>query len=208
MENRQESFNPELLVLARQSRGITQRQLADMLSVSPGWLSKIEGGIKELPKERLERIAEALDYPIGFFTSNKRVYGPGISELFHRKRHNVPPRILEKHQAQIEIRRMNLGDLLTGVEIGDIDVKTYDICEFNGSIQDIARTVRATWHLPRGPIHNVTKVIEEARGIIIPIDFETNLIDATSCWLPNMPPYSLLISMLQETAFAFHYATN
>ena len=188
MQNHQEHFNPEMLVLARQSRGITQRELANMMSVSPAWLSMIEGGIKELPDERLSEIAQLLGYPPQFFTSNKRVYGPGISELFHRKRHNVPMKILDKHQANIEIRRMNIADLLEGVDIGSVDIKGYDIYEFNGNVQDIARTVRATWQLPRGPIRNVTQVIEYARGIVIPVDSETRLIDATSCWLPNMPP--------------------
>ncbi len=188
MVNRQEYFNPEMLVLARQSRGLTQRDLATVLKVSPGWMSKIEGGIRELPSESLQKISKVLDYPVEFFTSSKRVCGPGISELYHRKRHNVPTRILEKHQAQIEIRRMNLADLLSGVEIGDIGIKTLDLYEFNGSVRDVARAVRAAWRLPRGPVSNVTRAIEEARGMVIPVDFETRLIDATSCWPPNMPP--------------------
>lgn len=188
MQNHQGQFNPEMLVLARQSRGITQRELASMLSVSPGWLSMVEGGIKEMPDNRLSKIARLLGYPTEFFTSNRRVYGPGISELFHRKRHNIPMRILDKHQAQIEIRQMNLADLLDGVDIGDVDIKTYDLYEFNGNVQDIARTVRATWRLPGGPVRSVTEAIEYARGIVIPVDFETRLIDATSCWPPNMPP--------------------
>jgi Zn-dependent peptidase ImmA (M78 family)/DNA-binding XRE family transcriptional regulator len=188
MQNHQEHFNPEMLVLARQSRGISQRELARILSVSPGWLSKIEGGIKELPDDRLSKIAELLDYPMEFFTSNKRIFGPGVSELFHRKRHNIPMRILDKHQAQIEIRRMNIADLLDGVEIGGLGIRTYDLYEFNGNVQDIARTIRATWQMPRGPVRNVTEAIEYVRGIVIPVDFETKLIDATSCWPPNMPP--------------------
>lgn len=188
MKKYQEHFNPEMLILARQSRGITQRELASMLSVSPGWLSKVEGGIKELPEERLFRIAGLLDYPPEFFTNSKHVYGPGINEMFHRRRRNIPPRVLDLCQAQIEVRRMNLMDILEGVDIGDIDIPTYDLYDFDGNAQDIAHAVRATLRLPRGPIRNVTQVIEQARGLLMPLDFETKLIDATSCWPPNMPP--------------------
>jgi Zn-dependent peptidase ImmA (M78 family) len=188
MRDSQESFNPEMLVLARQSRGISQKELSELLSVSPGWLSKVEAGIKKIPEDRLSRIAELLDYPVEFFTCHKRIYGPALSEMFHRRRRNVSPRILEKHQAQIEIRRMNLEDMLQGVNIEDIDIHTYDLYEFNGKVQDIARMVRATWRLPRGPIHNVMKAIEQAKGIVIPLDFETTVIDATSCWPPDMLP--------------------
>jgi len=188
LENNEYSFNPEMLTLARQARGVSQRELAELLSVSPGWLSKIEGGVKKITQEQLRRTADILDYPTDFFMTNRRVYGPGISELFHRRRRNVPIRVLDRNQAQMEIRRMHLADMLNGLDIDDIDIPTYDIHEFNGNIQDIARTVRARWQLPTGPLHNVTKSIEEARGIIIPFDFGTKRIDATSCWPPNMPP--------------------
>jgi len=177
-----------MLTLARQARGISQRDLAEKLDVSSAWLSKIEGGIKNTTPELLIRISTILDYPIDFFTNSKRIYGPGISELFHRKRRNVPIKTLDRNQAQMEIRRMNLTDMLNGLEIDDIEIPTFDIEEFNGSVQDIAKATRAFWKLPSGPVHNVTKTIEDARGIIIPFNFGTRKIDATSCWPPNMPP--------------------
>jgi len=184
----QAQFNPEMLTLARASREISQRELATMLSVSPGWISKVEGGLKDLPTERLSVIAELLDYPVSFFSRHRRIYGPGVSELFHRRRRKVPPRVLDKHQAQIEIRRMNLEDLLKGVDIGESEIPAYDLYEFNGNPTEIARMVRAAWQTPRGPVANVTEAIEYARGIVVPMNFQTPLIDATSYWPPNMPP--------------------
>jgi len=188
LRNEEERFNPEMLLLARQARGVSQKELAELLSVTPGWLSKVEGGIKNITPIQLSRITEILNYPRDFFTNSKRTYGPGISELFHRKRRNVPLKTLDSNQAQMEIRRMNLLDMINGLDIGDVEMPTYDLEEFYGNVQDIARAVRAFWKLPSGPIYNVTGAIEEARGIIIPFDFRTNRIDATSCWPPNMPP--------------------
>lgn len=188
MRKSHEFVSPDMLVLARQSRGLSQTELAQILSVSPGWLSKIEAGIKEVPQERLLKIAEVLDYPVSFFKNMQRIYGPGISGMYHRKRHNISTKTIDKNQAQMEIRRMNLASLLAGVDIGDIELPNHDLCEFDGNIQDITRAVRAEWQLPRGPIVNVVKVIEEARGVIIPMDFENRLIDATSYWPRNMPP--------------------
>ena len=188
MDNQPEAVNPEMVVLARQSRGVSQTELADMLLVSPGWLSKVEGGLKAVPGEKLLRIAEALDYPTEFFLSRSRLYGPGVSDMFHRRRRNVPAKILDKNQAQMEIRRLNLARLLSSVDIGEIEIRTFDLEEFDGRVQDIARAVRASWHLPRGPVTDVTRAIEQARGIVIPLDFSTRRIDATSVWPPNMPP--------------------
>lgn len=179
--------NTDLLELARRSRGYSQSELARALSVSPGWLSQVEGGLKEMTDDKLRRIAEILDYPTTFFYGQRRVLGPGISNMFHRSRSKVPVRERDKDQAATEIRRMNLEILLTGVDLGDIRVPTYDLYEF-GNVQDIARAVRATWQLPSGPIHNLVSVIEAARGIIIPLHFESRLVDATSCWPQGMPP--------------------
>ena len=41
--------------------------------------------------------------------------------------------------------------------------------------------------LPRGPIANMAGLIEENGGIIIPCDFETDLIDAMSQRIDGMP---------------------
>jgi len=183
-----EPTNPQMLTLARQSRGLSQKELAELLSVSPGWLSKVEAGLKEIPSGQSLRMAEILDYPISFFQNGQRIYGPGINELFHRRRYKVSTKVADKNQARMEIRRLNLASLLIGVDIGDIEIPTYDLFQFDGNVQDIARTVRGLWKLPKGPIMNVVKVIEEARGIIIPINFESNLIDAVSYWPPKMPP--------------------
>ena len=183
-----ESANPEMLTLARQSRGLSQRELAVLLSVSPGWLSKVEAGLKEIPQGQLSRMAEILDYPVSFFQNGQRIYGAGINELFHRRRYKVSAKVADKNQARIEVRRLNLASLLVGVDIGDIEIPTYDLFQFDGNVQDIARALRGSWRLPRGPMMNVVRVIEEARGIIIPMSFESNLIDAVSYWPPRMPP--------------------
>ena len=181
-------FNPLMLTLARESRGISQRELASMLSVSPGWLSKIEGGLKDMPAERQLEIARFLDYPVEFFAVNRRIYGPGINDLFHRKRRSVSQKLLDKQQAEIEIRRMHIEDLLKGVELGETEFNTFDLIEHEGKVNEIARMVRAAWNVPKGPVANLTELIEFARGIIVPMEFETQKIDATSYWPPNMPP--------------------
>lgn len=182
------AFNPDMLVLARQSRGYSQTELAQLLSITSGWLSKVEAGIKEITPDKIEQIAMILDYPVSFFYRRARLYGSGISELFHRSRSKVPVKARDKNEAKSNIYLMNLESLLNGVDIGDIEIPKYDLHEFDGDIQDIARTVRAKWQLPRGPIRNVVKTIEEARGIVIPVHFESKLIDATSQCPPNMPP--------------------
>ena len=81
-----QTANPEMIILARESRGLTQSNLAKSLSVSQGKLSKIEHGVLNASEEILNKLSEELGYPIEFFFQDEPVYGAGLSPLYHRKR--------------------------------------------------------------------------------------------------------------------------
>lgn len=71
-------FNPQMLILARRSRGMRQTALAHRVEVSQGMLSKAENGRVEVGENFVKRCAAALDYPPSFF------YQPGeITPLPH-----------------------------------------------------------------------------------------------------------------------------
>ncbi|MEM6617921.1 MAG: helix-turn-helix domain-containing protein [Pseudomonadota bacterium] len=53
--------------LTRASRGISQQQLSDMLSISFQQLQKYERGINRISASRLWEISQALDVKISFF---------------------------------------------------------------------------------------------------------------------------------------------
>lgn len=180
--------NPQMVTLARQSRGLTQAQLADHVRASQGTISKIEAGVAPVSSEELERLAAALDYPPHFFTKHERIYGPGIDELYHRKRQKAGAATLHRVYANAAIRQMNIGVLLRSWDRTENDFPSFPIDEFDANPEKIARTVRALWQLPPGPIYSTTKVIEDAGGLIIPCDFETRHIDGFSRHSPNMPP--------------------
>ncbi|HAH51017.1 MAG TPA: transcriptional regulator, partial [Balneola sp.] len=42
-------FNPSMLILARESRGLTQSKLSELIGLSQGKLSKVEKGLQTLP---------------------------------------------------------------------------------------------------------------------------------------------------------------
>jgi len=56
-----------MVILARESRGLTQRELGERLGLHQGRISRIEGGLKELPPLLLSELSRALDYPEAFF---------------------------------------------------------------------------------------------------------------------------------------------
>jgi Zn-dependent peptidase ImmA (M78 family)/DNA-binding XRE family transcriptional regulator len=189
MRRENEQANPQMVILGRESRGLTQKDLAELLSIKQGTLSKIESGLLQLTDDELANLSSVLNYPKHFFSQTDPVYGPGTSELYHRKRKDIPLKLLKKIHATIHLRHMQVERLLQSVDIGSIDIRTVDLDEPGAPTpEEIARMVRATWHLPTGPILNVISVIENAGGIVIPCSIETNKIDALSRWIPGMPP--------------------
>lgn len=188
MTNFIKEVNPEMITLARQSRGLSQKELAQKLSITPALLSKMESGIRDATIENLEKLVGILDFPLDFFYNNESIYGLGISEIYHRRRQDISNRTLDRIHAQVNIVTMSVNKLLRGVDIGEKEFRTLDIDEFNGNASEVVRSVRAMWNIPPGPIRNVTAIIELARGIVIPFDFGTNRIDALSYWRGSSVP--------------------
>jgi len=192
MQAVERSYNHLMVVLARESRGVSQKELSSMTALSQGKISKIENGILALSESDIATISNVLDYPIHFFEKNERIYGIGLSEYYHRKRQSVPQKILTKVYAKIELRRMQITTLLKSVEFGEHNYFFMDPDKYDGNIDSIAQSVRAAWRIPKGPIENLVAIAEEQGAIIIPFDFEGAKIDGISVTSPDIPPLIFL----------------
>jgi Zn-dependent peptidase ImmA (M78 family)/DNA-binding XRE family transcriptional regulator len=182
------AINPDIVTVARESRGLSQSELAKRLTIAQGALSKIEGGMRQPSPDLLARLAAVLDYPPEFFYSSEPVYGLGVGTLYHRKRQSLSSTVLAKIHAQVNIRRIHVSRLLKSVEFPPSKIKRLDLDEYGASPARIAQAVRTYWMLPNGPIKNLSEAIEDNGGIIIRCDFGTHLLDAVSQWPPDMPP--------------------
>jgi len=184
------SANPEMMILARESRGLTQKDLAAAVGVNQMTISRLEKGDVSMSPEIVKRLSEALRYPEEFFYESEPRLGIGPTELFHyRKKQSVGKRRLDTIHAQLNIRRMQVRRLLAAVEMEAVRKFPHlDIAGFDGDAAEVARAVRAMWRIPRGPIRNVTTLIEDAGGIVTHFDFAADGIDAISRQIPEMPP--------------------
>ena len=80
----------------RSSRGLTLRDVAGLLAVSPATLSAIENGKTGISSERIARLAEALDVPVQrVFATPDRCSPAGAPQrpLRRRPRLGAPPRV-------------------------------------------------------------------------------------------------------------------
>lgn len=180
--------NPDMITLARESRGLSQSKLAQRIRVSQGHLSKIEAGLLPVADGVLHSLSEALAYPASFFSLPDPVFGPSTCEFYHRKRQSLSTVLLKKLHAQINIRRIQIAKLLDAVDLPPINVPKIQPEETGESIAEIARAIRAMWQLPPGPVKDLTRAIEDAGGIVVRTDFGTPQLDAVSRWIPSLPP--------------------
>ncbi len=182
-------FNPDVLTLARESRNLTQGELAELSTLSQGYISKAENGVIEPDGERLQLLARALHYPQEFFFRPARIYGYGSPCLRYRKRQSLPMKRARHNQALINVLRMQAEQLLKGVEIQtSLGFPRLDVDEYD-SPAAIARLVRAQWRLPHGPVRNLVRTVEAAGGVVISCTFDTDRLDAVSQWPEGDRPY-------------------
>jgi Zn-dependent peptidase ImmA (M78 family)/transcriptional regulator with XRE-family HTH domain len=183
------AFNPEMMVLARESRGLTQSQLAHLMKVQQGTISKIESGASAVSEEFVNCLSTVLRYPPKFFAQNEHVYGFGSSVFYHRKRQRLAIGTLRQAHAQMNIRRNHVKALLRAAEL---DTKCHfrplDLTDYDGRVEEIANVLRGAWRMPQGPVRNLTRAIEDAGGIVIRHDFRSEKIDAISEWSDLCPP--------------------
>lgn len=193
MDRHERTVNPNMMVLAREARGLSQKVLSKRLGVPQSRISMIEMGVRPVPKPLLAQLSEVLDYPEHFFFQEGQLYGVEIAEVFHRKRRNVPKYTLARIYALMEIRLRHISALLRSLDVTN-KIPQFDpeevrsTSESKARILDIARAVRASLEIPRGPIVDLTETLEEAGVIVVAFDFETPLVDAISRWLPGLPP--------------------
>jgi Zn-dependent peptidase ImmA (M78 family)/transcriptional regulator with XRE-family HTH domain len=185
-------INPQMIVVARESRGWTQQDLARGIGASQGTVSKYELALLGVAENHAEAIARLTRYDIAFFQQSEQIIALG-GDFLYRKRASVPGRIRRRIQAEANVLKMQLARLMQGAELKlRYGFPAIQPEEMNGRVDKVAAEVRRAWRLPPGPIRNLTAHIEAAGAVVFAVDFETDLIDGTNIRLPGLPPMLFL----------------
>jgi len=196
-----------MLELARESRGLLQSELAEKIEAHQSQLSKIEQGLKSVDRELLEKIALTLNYPAKFFLQNNTVFTPGIG--FDRNRKSLDSRKRKSIDAIANIYRINLQKLLSAVELDVEDIPKIDSFNYAYKPNDaelVASAVRQYYQLPKGPINNLTKLVEDAGIFVIETDFGTTKQDGFTLDTPDTPPIIFINKILPPDRYRFTIA--
>lgn len=183
-------INPEMVVMAREYRGVTQEQLARRLTVSQAKIAKLEGGIAtDVDDGVVSLLSNALEFPPEFFALNESRVSFGSSALYYRKKEKLTAADRKRIHGLVNLLRINVKHLLSSVEIEQRrHLPRLSVDDYGGSAAKVAQAIRTFWQLPDGPVSNLTALVEGAGIIVVECAFGTDAMDSTSLWLAEMPP--------------------
>jgi Zn-dependent peptidase ImmA (M78 family)/DNA-binding XRE family transcriptional regulator len=198
------NVNKDMLVLARESRRLTQENLAKLAGVGQGTISKAEGGSG--PSDDLvAAYAKHLRYPVEFFYETPP--STRLPVAFYRKKRSVDVKHLRAIDAQMRILRMHLDKLLRSVEAPPMRVPLVNLLrDYRGSASDLAQELRLRWHVKKGPIENMTKLAESLGVFVIRWHFDTPDVDALSMHEDGLPPVIVIDAAMSGDRMRFTIA--
>jgi Zn-dependent peptidase ImmA (M78 family)/transcriptional regulator with XRE-family HTH domain len=184
-----------MLRLARQRRGFSQIEAAKRFGIEQPLLSRLENGLAEIREEILSKAERIYELPRSFFLQTDPVYGAPVSvHPMWRKKADVTARELDALVAELNFRVMHLRRFLQGAEIANTsDLPRLDIDDY-GSPAKVAAVLRAHWNIPRGPIKDLTALVEKAGVLVAHSAMGGASISGVTFAVPGMPRLILLNS--------------
>lgn len=196
-------FHGGLVRLARQSRQMTQKDLARSMDISQAFVSFIEDNSRTPSDEQIEKLDKVLGFPRAFYYQSDPIIGPGVGEIFHRRRKSLTAKELESYYAWTNIKTFTARKLLNAVDWPPVTLPSWSLDIEVGSEEDAATLLRAKWYVPAGPVESVSELLDQAGIMVIPERFESLEMDGMSHWLSDLPPLIFVNQSLLQDRLRF-----
>jgi len=180
-------FNPQRLALARKSRRLTCKALAESASLAHDTITRLELGKHDPDELTIARLAEALNYPVEFFSADdprdvttEAVSFRSFSKMSARERDaaisagSLGLELMEWVESRFALPAPNLLDL-----------------RYQRDADAAAMELRQYWGLGDKPIKTLIPLLEMHGIRILSLSENTANVNAFSFWLDETP-YILL----------------
>ena len=180
-------FSGQRLRLAREARGLTQRDLAGVVGLTPAAISQYESGSIRPTVAALMALGEGLRFPCGFFAFDT---GADLEppDAHFRSLRSASSRMRRREAS----RALLLAEFVTHLErylrLPAVHLPRSPLDSPSTSeIEQAAHDVRAEWSLPPGPIDHVVRTLERHGVVTTRLSVATERVDAFSLPLPHRP---------------------
>lgn len=187
--------NGDMLRLARQLQGFQQSEAARLLGIDQSLLSRMENGVAEIRDEIILGASRAYEVRGSFFYQSDPIYGAPVSvHPMWRKKADVHARDLDSVVAEINVRVMHVRRFLEAADVASAhDLPRLDVEDY-GDPAKVAALIRAHWQVPRGPIRDLTVLVERAGALISHSPMGGASISGVTFSTPGLPPIIVLNS--------------
>ena len=180
--------NPEMVILAREYRGLTQADLAAATGMKQPRVARIEAGSgADLDASEMAELSRVLGFPKDFFFLSEQRFSYGSSSVFTRTR-QLKASERRKVSGLVNVLRIHARRMLDHIDVHQSRSLPRLSVDDYGTPTACARALRAAWGCPNGPIRNLTRLLEGAGVLVIECDFGGVPMDATCIQLAELPP--------------------
>lgn len=196
-----ELLEPARLTQARHAIGITKRELANRLQISPAAIGQYEAGTIKPRLEQLVRLADILQVPVGFFAAGRPRAGLDASMAHFRSLRST--RRFEREQAvtfveqvwelayelsrYVRLPRLDLPGWEDGAGGEPLGTDSLNL-EATRDPVVAARMLRQRWQLAERPIPHLVRTLESRGIIVVTLNLpDSGRIDAFSTSRPPRP---------------------
>ena len=159
--------NPNNVRIARESRGLSQKELAQQTGINQATLSKFEKGLARLSDDMISKLSVCLDYPISFF--DRTIIQSNKSTLFYRKRQSIAAKQLSILESRIDVLSGVIDELSDSIDIPSLTIPS---CQVTSELspEEIAFRIRQVLNVKPGPVKEIVKLLEKNGVIVIFLD--------------------------------------
>ncbi len=181
-------IHPEKLKEARLARGYTQTALGHVLGVTRQAVSKYEDGQMTPRADILERYMQKLDFPMQYFCTGKE-REEDASEILFRSLATATKASREQVAVRTEWMRRIVRYFEKYVDFPEVEIqepkgqKLHSVEE----IEHLAASLREKWGLGKGPVPNLTILMQNKGCFIARTGVHVYKSDACSNWSEGRP---------------------
>jgi Zn-dependent peptidase ImmA (M78 family)/DNA-binding XRE family transcriptional regulator len=180
---------PERIKEAREGRGFTLEAFAETLGVTRQAVAQYENGQISPSGEMLGKLITETAQPLSFFTSVPARAGEPRAPFWRSLK-----RMEQVHRRRITKRLQWTADICAMVErfveVPKVDFPVIPFDVDTADEEDIERAAEAArdyWGLGRGPIRNLSALLELKGAIVVREKVACADMDAVSCWICARP---------------------
>lgn len=172
------AFDPARLTQARQLKGLTKKDVADDLGVTPAAVGQYEAGVARPRPDVLLRLAEVLEVPVAFFAAGRPNAQLDASGTHFRSLRST--RVFQRDKAVAFASQVwELTHALERwVQLPIVDLPGFaggEVTSAGGVVSDPVRSaqeLRGYWGLGQGSIAHLVRLLESCGIVVSMLPFE------------------------------------